>query len=318
MLDEYKLGQPIAYKILLNAVKKEKLTHAYLFETHGYHDALNLIKAFIKFILCPENYSNNQLCAKCTQCQNIDNNNHLELKIIEPDGMWIKKEQLTELQKEFSKKAIEGNKKVYLIKDADKLNQAAANSILKFLEEPEENIIAILMVENKYQLLDTITSRCQIISLMNQKYDNILSAEEKIQNIINSSDFKWEKIEQVIHFVNYYEQNGIDTILNTQKLWHKNFINKEDIEQALEVMILYYTDIINFLSGYKISLFETSKKDINAIAEKNNLGSLSIKINTILEAKENLKYNVNNGLLIDKLILDLEEVKDDRSNRSNI
>lgn len=314
MLEEYKIGQPIAYKMLLNAIKKDKLSHAYLFETHGYAQSINLIKAFIKFILCPNNYSNNKLCANCTQCQNIDNNNHLELKIIEPDGMWIKKEQLTELQKEFSKKAIEGNKKVYLIKDADKLNQAAANSILKFLEEPEENIIAILMVENKYQLLDTIVSRCQIISLMNQKNDSTVSEVNKIQTVINNDNFNQEKIEQVIHFVNYYEHNALDTILNTQKLWHKNFSNKEEIEQALEVMILFYTDVINFLSGYKICLFETHRKDIQTIAEKNSLGSLSIKINIILESKDNLKYNINNSLLIDKLILDLEEVKNDGSN----
>ena len=92
-----------------------------------------------------------------------------EIKIINPDGLWIKKEQLDEIQKEFSTKAVFGTKKIYIINEADKMNSSAANSILKFLEEPVPNIIAILVTNNIYQLLDTIISRCQVISLRKNK-----------------------------------------------------------------------------------------------------------------------------------------------------
>ena len=69
-----------------------------------------------------------------------------EIKIIEPDGMWIKKEQLMELQEEFNKTAIEGSKRIYTILECEKLNKQAANSILKFLEEPNDDIIALLVI----------------------------------------------------------------------------------------------------------------------------------------------------------------------------
>ena len=209
MLDDYKLNQPVVYKTLINSVKKNKFSHAYLFETHGYSRSLDLVLSFVKYILCPNSYSNCLNCNGCNQCKTIDDNNYIELKIIKPDGLWIKKEQLTDLQQEFSKKAITGNKKIYIITEADKLNPAASNSILKFLEEPEENIIAILMVENKYQLLDTIVSRCQIISLLNKPFDNLNTTYEKVSNIINNESIDEEKLDKIVNFVNYYEKDYI-------------------------------------------------------------------------------------------------------------
>ena len=63
-------------------------------------------------LLCPYNYSNSDKCVDCTQCKNIDKNIFQDIKIIEPDGLWIKKEQLDELQKEFSEKSVITNKKL--------------------------------------------------------------------------------------------------------------------------------------------------------------------------------------------------------------
>ena len=311
MLDDYKLNQPVVYKTLINAVKKNKFSHAYLFETHGYAKSLDLVLSFVKYILCPNNYSSNTSCNECSMCKNIDNNNHIELKIIKPDGLWIKKEQLTDLQQEFSKKAITGNKKIYIITEADKLNPAASNSILKFLEEPEENIIAILMVENKYQLLDTIISRCQIISLLNKPFDNLNTTYEKVKNIINNENLDEEKLDKIINFVNYYEKHKLDTILNTHKLWHQYFTDKEIITDALEIMSLYYMDAINMKCGYHLNIFDKYESNLREIMDKNNINKLLHKINIVLELKDLIKYNINTSLLMDKLILELEEVQND-------
>ena len=310
MLDDYKLNQPVAYKMLVNAVKKNKFSHAYLFETHGYAKSLDLVLSFVKYVLCPNGYSNCLNCCACAQCKTIDDNNYIELKIIKPDGLWIKKEQLNDLQQEFSKKAITGNKKIYVITEADRLNSAAANSILKFLEEPEENIIAILMVENKYQLLDTIVSRCQIVSLINQTLEEQLSSTcEKINSIVNNENIDEEKLDKIIGFVNYYEKYRLDTILNTYKLWHQEFTDKEIIISAFEIISLYYMDAINLSCGYHLNIFNKYEASIKEIVGKNNIYKLLNKINVVLELKELIKYNVNINLLMDKLIIELEEVK---------
>ncbi len=109
------------------------------------------------------------------------------------------------------------------------MNLSAANSILKFLEEPEEGIIAILITNNRYELLDTIRSRCQIITL-NNRNGNEISPLVKIKNSINSisvDEMTEEelnaKITDAINFINYYEKNGLDTLLYTDKLFHSIF-----------------------------------------------------------------------------------------------
>ena len=120
MLDEFKIEQPVVYKTLINSIKNNKCSHAYLIESNGYSKTLDLAIAFAKYILCPSSYTNNSCCKNCSQCRNIDNKEFLELKIIESDSQWIKKNQLEELQYDFSKKSIMGNTKVYIIKCAEK------------------------------------------------------------------------------------------------------------------------------------------------------------------------------------------------------
>jgi DNA polymerase-3 subunit delta' len=68
MLDEYIEKQKIVYKTLTNAIKKNKYSHAYLFESNGNSDTLLLAIAFAKMLLCPNKYSNKNNCVNCTQC----------------------------------------------------------------------------------------------------------------------------------------------------------------------------------------------------------------------------------------------------------
>lgn len=309
MLDDYIVEQEKVVKILKNSIQKNKVSHAYLFETNGYKNQKKLALAFAKMLLCPYNYSNNKICVNCTQCKNIDKNIFPEIKIIDTDGLWIKKEQLDVLQKEFSEKSILSNKKIYIINHADRLNKSSANSILKFLEEPEENIIAILTTDNMYQMLDTIISRCQIISFSrkNELYEEL--PLNKIKNYIAIPEQLTEEmleniIGQAIEFTNYYEKNGIDTILKTQKLWHNNFKEKDIILLAINIMILYYQDILNLKLDRSVKIFKNY--NLEELVNKNTVRKLTKKISVLIKTKDKINFNVNSQLLIDKLIIELE------------
>ena len=316
MLDDFINEQPIAYKILKNAVENNKYSHAYLFETNGYSKGLNLAVSFAKYLLCPNGFSNKEKCKNCNQCSVIDDNNYLELKIIESDGQWIKKNQLIELQESFSKKALIGNKKIYIINEAEKLNKSSANSLLKFLEEPEENIIAILVVQNSKQLLDTIISRCQLISLKkdnikNNKLDsvsligkNLFNSEEEFVTFTQSENSKI-KIDKIVEFVMFYEANKEDSILYMNKLWNDFFTERSDITQAFDILLLFYKDVLNYKMDRKIECFVDNKNELESISNKNDIIIISKKIKIILDLRQVIKYNVNTGLLMDKLIISL-------------
>lgn len=303
MLDEYKEEQKIAYKVLKNAVLKDKCAHAYLIETNGYIKKEEFALSIAKYILCPNKYSNSQKCVNCTQCQNIDKNIFSEVKIIRPekDSLWIKKEQLIELQEEFMTKSLLANKKIYIITDATKLNTSSANSILKFLEEPADNIIAILLADNIHQLLDTIVSRCQIISLVNKK-----TKENMLESLISVKIENIEEIkESTINYINELEKNKKEMILYNKKYFHNNIKEKNEIIVSFEIMILYYKDAINLKLNRKPEVIE----NIDNILMNNTIDKLNEKIKIITNLKKNIYVNANTNLLMDKLVIELGGVQ---------
>ena len=154
------------YKIIDNISSFNRLSHAYLIEVDNYDDDYQCILDFVKLILCGRNDKNSKClnCGNCNICSQIDSGNYVDLKIIEPDGNLIRKKQMTSLQEEFNNKSLLDNKRIYIIEECEKMNQSSANTILKFLEEPEDDVVAILIADNRYHVIDTIISRCQIIS----------------------------------------------------------------------------------------------------------------------------------------------------------
>lgn len=319
MLDDYKDSQPIVYKILMNAVLKNRFSHAYLFETNGYSNKEDLALAFAKYLLCPSHHHVKGDDDNCNYCKRIADGNFPEIKIINPDGLWIKKDQLANLQKEFNRKAIESEQKVYIINNAECLNDSAANSILKFLEEPEDNVIAILMADNSYQMLETIRSRCQIIPFyQNKRNPNIININNMLfllkESITNNgqidkylSDEKGiETIDKVVNFVNSYEKSGKDIILALPKIWNNYFIEKEILSLAFDIMVLYYKDVLNVLLNKPIEIFLDYDQKIIELSQSNTIDTVCNKLKIILETKENIKTNTNSSLLMDKLIIRLE------------
>src|SRR5699024_11049523 len=156
--------QPIATKMLQQMLKRQRVAHAYLIQGDP-GTAKDVIGSLLaKSLLCQQ-MKDGEPCQTCHDCQRIDSGNHPDVHWIHPDGASIKKDQIAHLQKEFTYTGVESNQKVYLISHADLMTTNAANRLLKFLEEPSQKTRAILMTENSQSILDTIKSRCQIISL---------------------------------------------------------------------------------------------------------------------------------------------------------
>lgn len=311
MLDKYKEEQPILYNLLTNAIKNDKLSHAYLFEVNDNPNALDIIYSFVKEILCPRNTT----CDKCNICSRIDNGNYLELKIINPDGLQIKKEQMSELQSEFSKVTIEGNKKIYIINECEKMNAQASNSILKFLEEPVDNIIAILVTNNINKVLNTIVSRCQVISLNKINYTLSDDSFENIASILNNNNVEdvdiffvynliINKIYEVIKFLKLYESNKKDTIAYTKKYWHDNFGDRLDNIFAMDVMINFYYDVLKYKINGQVVVFVNEVELIKKISLI-DFDEILYRLELFIEMKKLISNNLNINLLIDYMIIKL-------------
>lgn len=316
VLDDFKNEQAIIYKYLINSIKKNKNSHAYIIECNGYVKGLDFAMAFIKFLLCPFHNTNLEKCNGCSQCQIIDDQNFLEIKIIQADGQWIKKEQLSELQRDFTRKAVIGNQKIYLIKDAEKMNQSAANSILKFLEEPAPGIIAVLLTQNIHQLMDTIISRCQIIHLKKIINDNqfrnekiaglLFNSQNEIKQFLNNEADNF--IEFIIDYVSYYEKNKVRSIILRNKKFLELFDDRQKVIIGLKIIILLYHDVLQYILNEKLTYFYEDEEVIINIVQKNNLYTISNKIKLLFDIVDEMKYNVNLNLLLDKLVIKMGEI----------
>ena len=213
-----------------------------------------------------------------------------------------------------------GNKKVYIINGAEKLNVSSSNSLLKFLEEPEEGIIAILITNNIYQLLDTIISRCQILKLNPLKNNvgnileclgnNLYNNKKDIENYINNEE-NLIKIEKVIEFIKYYEDNHLNSLIYINKLWNQYFKEKQEVLNAFNILLLFYKDVFNYNLTNEVKIFKEYVKEIEYIAQKNKIDVIISKINVIMSLQEKIKFNINNNLLMDKLIIQLEGCEQD-------
>ena len=244
------------------------------------------------------------------------------LKKIYPDGQYIKKEQLDELQKNFSTKALESNYRIYIIYDADKLNTAAANSLLKFLEEPEEGILAILLTNNVNKVLKTISSRCQILNFRQNNVNEFITMNNidkeitlhklaftlfKISDINLVGDYHKEFINSVLKYIKYYETNGIKSIINEKSLFLDVFKEKEEIYNFFEILVLFYRDVINVKLDKNIMFFDDNKDLLEFVSNRNILENILKKIDIIIKKQKLIRNNINTNMLIDSLIIDMEE-----------
>ena len=193
--------------------EKNKLSHAFLIETNNLSMCLDDVKEIIKII----NKGSNENIDKL-----IESNSLPSLCIIEPEGMSIKKNQMEELENKFSTKPIYSKYNNYVIYNADKMNESASNAILKFLEEPEDNIIGFFIVNNKENLLPTIRSRCEIVHVDYQE---------------NIEDDR-EMLEIIDEYLNEIE-NGNNYLVNKEIILSK-YTERVDIEKIFNTIFYYY------------------------------------------------------------------------------
>jgi DNA polymerase-3 subunit delta' len=141
------------------AIASGRLAHAYLFHGREGIGKKEVAKAFATAVLCGKGRP--EACNACRSCKKVKSGNHPDLITVKPDGAFIKMQAVRELIGIMAFRPMEGGRRLFLIDDADRLHPAAANALLKTLEEPAAANIIILITAKPYLLPRTIISRCQ-------------------------------------------------------------------------------------------------------------------------------------------------------------
>lgn len=146
-----------------------KLSHAYVFTgAGGEEQALALAAA----LCCLTPLEDGTACGRCRACTNIAGGAYPDLRIYDPSGASHRVERMRELVELSALSPLAGTRKCFIIRQAERMSDEGANTLLKLLEEPEPDTTLILLASAPDALLPTILSRCQLFSF-GQSMDQI-------------------------------------------------------------------------------------------------------------------------------------------------
>lgn len=317
--------QPILTKILTNSIQNNRISHAYLFQGSRGTGKQEMAALLAKTVFCKQRQDINP-CQTCSDCKRIDSGNHPDLHRIEPDGASIKKDQILHLQKEFTYSGLESNRKVYIIKDAERMTTNASNRLLKFLEEPSRDTVAILLTENSHAILDTIRSRCQVMSfkpLVEQGvekeliHQGVQESSAKIlamltSNITEAIDkSKDEEFAQtrklVVQLNEMLRQNPGDVPVFIHTLWMPHFKEKKSLQEGLDLLLLWFRDVMHIHLDVKEKIVHTPHIDkLEAASTHWSLLQTTKVLEKIMAAKRKLEQNVQPQLVMEQLTLQMQ------------
>ncbi len=152
-------GEARAKKMILGAVKNKRISSSYIFYGFNSSEMADFAREFAKLLNCAD------LCGKCQNCKKIDLNIHPDFVVLQPEGKknTIKIDMIRELKERVNIGPTEAEYLFITIIGADQIEQEAANSLLKILEEPPSKVVFVLIVSNINNLPKTVISRCQCI-----------------------------------------------------------------------------------------------------------------------------------------------------------
>lgn len=322
------IGQESIKKHLQTAIKTGNLSHAYIINGEYGSGRQTIASALAKTIQCQSKTDDTDACGVCTSCKQAESHNHPDIKYITHDKTSISVNDIREqLNNDISIKPYSSEYKIYIIPDANKMTEQAQNALLKTIEEPPVYAIIILLTENCDSLLPTIRSRCVTLTMNPIEKDKICTyLENKFQlepeqaqiaanycqgnigkaiRFASSSDFI-EMKNQVLKLLKNLDSMDIASIIDTIKEFstHKN-----DINDYLDLMLLWYRDVLMFkvTKDANLLLYNDEYSAISEQATKRDYENIENIIAAIDKAKVRLKANVNFDVTIELMILAMKD-----------
>ncbi|MFC0334205.1 DNA polymerase III subunit delta' [Paenibacillus sepulcri] len=317
-------GQPMAKRILQHALRSGKVSHAYLFSGPPGSGRMAMAKEFAKALFCTAGQGD--ACGECLACRKFDHGNQPNLHVVEPDGSSIKIDQIRELQRELAYRSSGAERKIYIMQRAETMTPQAANSLLKFLEEPQTLVVAILLTENGQAMLPTVRSRTQWVPFMPLAPTDMLQtlvAEEVPQLLARAAVHLASGLEacrliiqqnEFAEMRNVVIQLGKDSLtrftaamVSAQQQVFKTGLGEQP-QLLLSLLVLWYKDMIHFQAGRHEALVFIDQVDwIGKHAFGRSADGWVRCMEHTLEAGKRMRAHVPPQLALEQLLIRIQE-----------
>ena len=320
-----------AYNLLKNSIKKNSISHFYIFHGPNNVGKKKLAYSFSKLLLC-ENQDTEKPCFECDSCSKIDEKKHFDIVFIDSNSKvegidenksdQIRLPHVQEINRLSNLGPFMGNYKIFILDSAENLNNEASNAFLKLLEEPPKSSVFLFLVNDLSSIYPTILSRAQKINVLETSKEDIKSyiyekydlEESIIHKVINFSLGKIEIAEKLSSdpslIEDYYESydrffdfcnSDISTRMEfSQKFSSRYRTDRNAIHKELNLWIDFCNITFNAIySKDKSVIFEKNLSDIFQTSQ------INIIVLELIRTLSNLKSNANPRLVFDVMSLKL-------------
>lgn len=323
------LGNDSLKNHLISSVRQRKISHAYILEGEKGSGKKKTASAFAALLQCEQAENIEEACGECTSCIMMKNKNH-------PDVIWVTHDKpgvisVGEIRQQVINtvevKPYKGPYKIYIIDEAEKMNQAAQNAILKTIEEPPEYAVILLLTTNRGAFLPTILSRCIILTMKPV-------ADEDIRKYLKTyCDAKNETIDFCVGFAmgnigkawsaavseDFSEMR--DTGMSILKYFHDlekyEIVEKtkelkkwkDNIQEYLDIMLIWFRDILvlKALKEEKYLIFQLEYEYLKKQSERLHYEDLNEIFSQIYQTGMRIRANVNFDTSMELLHIEIKK-----------
>lgn len=321
------LGHEQIIAHLQNAIEEDKVSHAYIFNGPEASGKMMLAEAFAMALQCEG--EGKRPCLECRSCRQAADHN-------QPDIIYVSHEKpntigvddiRTQINNDIDIKPYSSRYKVYIVDEAQKMNQQAQNALLKTIEEPPAYAIILLLTTNADSFLQTILSRCITLNLKAVKEDKIKEYLMKHYQIPDyqadiCAAFSQGNVGKAIQLASSEEFGELKaSVLQLMKrledidLYEMTGAVKQIAEYKLSVndyfdlMMIWFRDVLYLKATNDVDglIFKDEVYDIKKQAAKRSYQGIATILEALEKAKIRLNANVNFDLVIELLLLTIKE-----------
>ena len=331
------IGQERTIQLLKNSLEHGKLAHAYLLVGPPHVGKMRLAIDLAKALNC---VGSDPPCNLCLACQRIENGKHSDIIIIDKyTGRDSKdKKKATEIsidtirdfmQRNANLPPYEGRYKIFIIDNAELMSSAAANCLLKILEEPPEHVIIILLTPAENQLLPTIISRCQRLELRPMpilKIESTLAATAKLDtdksrllarlsagclgwalSAMQDESYLQNRQSLLSEFISMIDSSWSSRLSYIQKIPS----DRAAAEAMIKLWMQWYRDMLLVKYNREEAIINLDHiAELKFWASTLTIAEIKEFIDSLNRALNNLAYNVNLHLLFEVIMLDMPKKKE--------